>query len=151
MSDPENSSWTKRLWQQGQLLATRQTAHWSQAQRDEADAQEKCFVFVNFSAEDEGRSRLRIARFERPEDAARAIACVNALAPVDDPDATMRETVDELTRLRNIFDGYVSLHLAKETREGEVKAERNAAHIRRIDALLLKLTGVEAQSMEASS
>jgi len=63
-------------WQQGRTLRTRQTEHWTPEQWAANEAEEKRRIFMNFTAEDEGRSRICIAevRPDAPEGTAERIA-----------------------------------------------------------------------------
>lgn len=56
-------------WRQGKTLVTRQTRQWSPQQIAANDAIESLAVFANFTGQDEGRSRVLIARCERASDA----------------------------------------------------------------------------------
>ena len=60
-------------WQQGKLLLTNTTLRWSEEQKDKAEFLERCLAFVNFSPEDQGKSRIYIYRFESPKECSKAV------------------------------------------------------------------------------
>lgn len=45
------------MWSTGRLLHTRDVLRWTEEQRQEMDHREKCSIFTNFRATDQGRSR----------------------------------------------------------------------------------------------
>lgn len=65
-------------WQQGRLLITNNTRHWSKEQRDEADYIERCTAFAHFSASDEGRGREYVHQFRSHEECVAAVDEHNA-------------------------------------------------------------------------
>ena len=60
-------------WQQGRLLPTDQVMRWPRADRIKAQEVEACMAFAFFTAEDEGRSRVLVARFDSPEECRAAV------------------------------------------------------------------------------
>lgn len=73
-------------WQQGRLLLTDNTRRWSQSQRDNVDTVERCMAFANFSAEDEGRSRILLYRFATHEECQSAVTTHNEILSRLTPD-----------------------------------------------------------------
>lgn len=61
------------LWQQGRLLLTKVTRNWNQSTWEFADNDEKHYAFVNFTSQDEGRSRVCIYRFDSPQECEKAV------------------------------------------------------------------------------
>ncbi len=60
-------------WQQGRVLDTINTRHWSAAQRSEVDEIERRTAFAHFSASDEGRGREYVHQFQNAKECAAAI------------------------------------------------------------------------------
>ncbi len=82
MSEQEGRQHTPEPWSQGLVLDTDTTRRWSRSEIGRANEQERRMVFANFTASDEGESRVRVAICESPEDARRIVACVNACAGI---------------------------------------------------------------------
>lgn len=82
MTDPTKPTPTPTPWSQGRVLLTRQILKdgWTQKAIDARDAIERRTVFSQFSAMDEGRSRIKVSECEREEDAALIVRAVNAHA-----------------------------------------------------------------------
>lgn len=76
------SKTTPGPWQQGRLLSTNITRHWSQEVREKVQEQEKLSIYANFNASDEGRGRRLVASFLRPEDATLGAAAPELLDAV---------------------------------------------------------------------
>lgn len=55
-------SFTPGPWQLGRTLHTRQTERWTPEQWESNEQHERLHIFVNFTANDEGRSRIIIAQ-----------------------------------------------------------------------------------------
>ena len=64
-------------WQQGMLLNTNSTRHWTTAQKDECNRHEQKMAFAFFTAEDEGRSRKHVRTFDTNEECAEAVKAHN--------------------------------------------------------------------------
>lgn len=60
-------------WQQGRLLTTRFTRYMKKNEKDYYEHLEKCCVYEDFTAIDEGQSRRLIAKCSSPEIAAEII------------------------------------------------------------------------------
>lgn len=54
-------------WRQGYLLHTNTVIHMRQETRDYCEFKEKCCIYENFTAIDEGRSRILVAECQSPE------------------------------------------------------------------------------------
>lgn len=67
-----------KRWQQGILLRTRATNHYSQEQWEKGDVQEKRRIFCDFTAMDEGRSRTFIMECPDPDIAKAVVEAHNA-------------------------------------------------------------------------
>lgn len=53
-------------WSAGRLLDTPTTRRWTEANRRQAQYEESCSVFMYFSEQDQGRSRVRLAQCTSP-------------------------------------------------------------------------------------
>ena len=76
-----NVSHTPGPWSQGRTLLTAQTKRWSKDQWDENERMERRTIFASFSAEDEGRSRIPVARISEQAHEWEANARLIAAAP----------------------------------------------------------------------
>jgi hypothetical protein len=74
------NEYPKEPWSQGAVLSTPITRKFHTEVLAEYEAREKRSIFANFSAVDEGRSRVLIAVCQHEESARRIVACVNACA-----------------------------------------------------------------------
>lgn len=61
------------IWQQGVLLQTRTVQRMSAEWRQAASEEEKRGLFAHFSSVDQGRSRVRLWRFETADECATAV------------------------------------------------------------------------------
>lgn len=104
-------------YQQGRLLLTQNTKRWTQEQRHAADEQERCMVFKNFSASDEGRSRVFVCKCASPTEAAELVKRLNALP-------ALREKCEELQR--KLDESAEQIHQYS-IREGKLQRERDEA------------------------
>lgn len=92
---------TTRL-QQGLLLNTEFTRRMTDAERARAHARERCMIFTNFSALDEGRSRELVAQVHTSEDdARRLVTCWNACQGLSLEELS-RPVSSQVGRLRQI-------------------------------------------------
>ncbi len=66
-------------WQQGYLLKTPETSSWSQERWDRFSLEERKRVFVQFTPEDRGRSRILICECADPDTADRIVEEHNAI------------------------------------------------------------------------
>ncbi len=69
---------TATPWAQGRMLDTRATRRYTASEWRVNEEVERRHVYANFSAEDEGRGRVHVAQFDRPEDAELCSRAVNA-------------------------------------------------------------------------
>lgn len=65
-------------WSTGYTLITSHTKRWSSDEFARNDEAENKMIFENFTPEDNGKGRKRIATCENKEDAAHIVKCVNA-------------------------------------------------------------------------
>lgn len=85
-----------RYWTEGRLLNTMQTIRWTDEQRQEADYEERCRAFRNFTWIDNGKSRIFIKRFDTPDTCTKAVMNHNLII----------NFVDRLCKALNIAHKY---------------------------------------------
>jgi hypothetical protein len=88
------NEYPKEPWSQGAVLSTPITRKFHTEVLAEYEAREKRSIFANFSAVDEGRSRVLIAVCQHEESARRIVACVNACAGIS---TKVLETLEDKT------------------------------------------------------
>lgn len=129
---------TPEPWQQGYFIDSARTRHLPKEKREALQADEELSIFANFSPMDKGKTRSLIVRAYSKQDAARIVACVNAMQGIENPQVYISQLAYERDRAKRERDKAETQrdHLQKQVNDAVVLvAELKAQQAEMIEAI----------------